>query len=222
MLYIMDDNQIEDYFFYVGKSIAILGNIFKSNFLKKSLSKKGGRVGGSPPSYDTITKVNINILEAVIKELVDYYKLKNQSSLINSLEGILLIISIKYIKKYGKVVLLKLWILLYYYWNITFCKNQKYLDIPSIAHNLPCLISIFSSSNFDDCFNKWAMIRGSSLAITICNLLIINGLNFKNIKLNNKKLIILNILNSIFCYRIFKDKDMIQGIIGTTIINGIF
>ena len=97
MLYIMDENQIEDYFFYIGKSIAILGNIFK--FADK---------------YDTITKVNTNIFEAVLKEFIDYYKLKNIKSIINSLEGIILMFSIKYIKKYGKIGLLKLWILLYY------------------------------------------------------------------------------------------------------------
>lgn len=204
----MDENKLEDYIFYIAKSIAILGNLF-------SVADK----------YSTITKVNVNIYEAVIKDIVDCMKIKqNKGKLIlNAFEGILLTLLIKYIHQKNKVYLLKLWMLLYFHWNVTYCINQEYVYIPTIAHNLPCLITLFFPfDNVDDCFTKWASIRGSSLGISISNYFIASGLNFKNIKLDNKKFIILNIFISILIMKRYKNTDMITGIMGSTLINYAF
>ena len=56
---------------------------------------------------------------------------------------------------------IKVWCILYFIWNIKFCKNKKYSKIQTYAHNIPLLYKILLSFGYtpDELLNNWCYLR---------------------------------------------------------------
>ncbi len=114
--------------------------------------------------YDGIidfTKVEINILEAVIDDIFTNKKIPNAILGINVMLLLPIMKEIQIIDCEG----FKLWCILYFIWNMTFCKNKGFGTQESFAHNYPALIKILLSFGYTptQLLSDWAIYRTGSL-----------------------------------------------------------
>jgi hypothetical protein len=68
---------------------------------------------------------------------------------------------------------IKLWCILYFIWNMKFCKNKGYSKIEAFSHNFPALYKTLISSGYtqDELLNNWGSLRENSL---LTNIIILN------------------------------------------------
>lgn len=62
----------------------------------------------------------------------------------------------------------KIWCILYFIWNMKFCKNKGYSKIESFAHNFPALHKTLISFGYtpDELIYNWGCLREASLITT--------------------------------------------------------
>ena len=67
----------------------------------------------------------------------------------------------------------KIWCILYFIWNMKFCKNKGYSKIQAFAHNFPALYKTLFSFGYTpyEIFRNWDYIREASLITSIIQLI---------------------------------------------------
>ena len=97
--------------------------------------------------YDTIinyVKLEVNILMAVISDITDNKRIPNAFFGVNIMLLLPIMKEIQIMDCEG----FKLWCILYFIWNMTYCKNQGFGTQESFAHNYPALISTLLSFGY--------------------------------------------------------------------------
>lgn len=162
--------------------------------------------------YEKSKLININILEACILSLI------NNGINLNVLEGFFLIIMLNKIKKKSHKKIFNLWVIIYFHWNMRFCKDIYYPLTISLGHNLPPLIYFFTDiNNIKECIDYWCIVRGGSLLRTFFEIIFINHSKWENKNLNYK----LSILSSIIFYYL-KYNTLKKGVLLTNLLHIIF
>ena len=97
--------------------------------------------------YDAIidfVKLEVNILEAIIADVVDNKQIPN------AIFGVSIMLLLPIMKEIQIIDCegFKLWCILYFLWNMTFCKNKGFGAQESFAHNYPALIKILLSFGY--------------------------------------------------------------------------
>ena len=109
--------------------------------------------------------LNINIYEAVISDIIQ------NKDFLNALYGFNLTLLWPVMKHInilnGEGI--KLWCILYFIWNMKFCKNKGYSKIDAFSHNFPALYKTLLSSGYtsDELLNNWGYLREISLITAV-------------------------------------------------------
>ena len=107
--------------------------------------------------------ININILEAVFSDIIE------NDDLLNGLFGFSLILLYPIMNHLLDSNGIKIWCILYFIWNIKFCKNKKYSKIQTYAHNIPPLYKTLFSFGYtaDELLNNWCYLREACIMTSI-------------------------------------------------------
>jgi hypothetical protein len=98
-----------------------------------------------PISAETNTfQLQINILEAIIDDIITNKQLPNAIFGVNVMLLLPIMKEIKIIDCEG----FKLWCIIYFIWNMEFCKNKGFGTQESFAHNFPALIKALISFGY--------------------------------------------------------------------------
>jgi hypothetical protein len=120
-----------------------------------------------------IPMIQLNILEAIIDDIITNKKIPNAIFGVNVLFLLPIMKDIKIMNCKG----FKLWCILYFIWNMKFCKNKGFGIQESFAHNYPALICILKSFGYS---HKEMIDSFINLRIGAISAIIIDKLEFKN------------------------------------------
>ncbi len=114
--------------------------------------------------YDGIVdfvKLEINVLEAVIDDIFTHKKIPNAILGVNVMLLFPIMKDIQIIDGEG----FKLWCILYFIWNMQFCKNKGFGTQESFAQNYPALIKVLLSFGYtpNELLDFWGSYRTGSL-----------------------------------------------------------
>jgi hypothetical protein len=106
-------------------------------------------------------KVEVSILEAIISDIVDNKQIPNAIFGVNIMLLLPIMKEIQIIDCEG----FKLWCILYFIWNMTFCKNKGFGTQESFAHNYPTLIKTLLSFGYTptELMNDFMCRRSASI-----------------------------------------------------------
>jgi hypothetical protein len=119
------------------------------------------------PTFECISDIcsipllQLNILEAVVDDIISNKQIPNAIFGVNVMLLLPIMKEIQIIDCEG----FKLWCILYFLWNMTFCKNKGFGSQESFAHNFPTLIVSLLSFGYTPkiLFKDWMNIRRGSL-----------------------------------------------------------
>jgi hypothetical protein len=105
--------------------------------------------------------LQLNILEAVVDDIISNKQIPNAIFGVNVMLLLPIMKEIQIIDCEG----FKLWCVLYFIWNMKFCKNKGFGTQESFAHNFPTLIVSLLSFGYTPkrLLKNWVNIRRGSL-----------------------------------------------------------
>ena len=106
-------------------------------------------------------RLQINILEAIIDDIITNKQIPNAILGVNVMLLLPIMKEIQIIDCEG----FKLWCILYFIWNMTFCKNKGCGTQESFAHNFPALLYSLKSFGYtpQELLKYFMTERGSSI-----------------------------------------------------------
>ncbi len=112
-----------------------------------------------------VPMIQFNILEAIIDDIITNKKIPNAIFGVNVMLLLPIMKEIQIIDCGG----FKLWCILYFIWNMIFCKNKGFGTQESFAHNFPALITTLLSFGYDpkELISTFASSRRASISTTI-------------------------------------------------------
>ena len=108
-----------------------------------------------------IILLRLNIIEAVIDDIISNKQIPNAIFGVNLMLFLPIMKEIQIIDCEG----MKIWFILYFIWNMRFCKNKGFGTQESFAHNFPALIRIMLSFGYTptQLLSDWRCNRGASI-----------------------------------------------------------